>query len=184
LGLTIGFDTKNLLGNLFELAITNKNYLNINQFYYTDAPAEIFFYEILENQFIFHPARFEKLVIFLNGSFALAYNARTIHSDTQLLYAYDPQTDTWDNMDSDYLPYIDESGALKYRYTPADQAALWQSRFSGNIITFDVGMVMSIVKNVDFGVSYNAPKFLIGANNIIGNQQNYGIIKIWTELKL
>ena len=182
-GFEIGFDSKNLFGDYFQYQVTNKNYFSLSYLegYLEGYPdPELFFYEILENNFIIHAYRYHQLRIFLNGGFGLAWNARTIHSDTDLIFAYDPETDSWDNMD-DLYQYNGDTG--EYQYNNDGIESLWSDRLTAHVISFDVGTVISIIENLDFGLSYSTPKLRLGVTNPIGTQQNYGTFKIWTELR-
>lgn len=167
LGFEIGFDSNTLFGHLFQYKVKNSIYFSYMQptiLDYRPVPAEIFFYEILENDFIFHTAG-AKITLFLNGGYGMARNARVIHSDSSFVYSYDVNNDQWNEGRGN----VDD---------------LWVDRWEmANVFNLEVGMVAQIVKNVEIGVGFYSPKLLAGARNPVGNQNSFGTFKIWTELK-
>ena len=161
MSLIIGFDSKTLFGDTFQYKVSNIIHFTTIYFEY---PAELYFYEILKNEFILNNVGPEKITFYLNFNFGLARNSRIVDSTTEFKYKYDSSLDTWVD--------VKKGEPMK-----------WNRWSGGNALSFDLGVNFDIIKNLSVGISAESPKLLLGVVNPIGNQQSFGTFKVWSEIK-
>jgi len=161
MSLIAGFDSKTFFGDTFQYKVSNTIHFTAIYFEY---PAEIYFYEILKNEFILHNLGPEKITFYLDFTFGLARNARLIDSTTEFKYKYDSTLDTWVD--------VKNGEPMKWKRWPG-----------GNALSFELGVNFDIIKNLAVGISAESPKLLLGVINPIGNQSSFGTFKLWSEIK-
>ncbi|OHD19579.1 MAG: hypothetical protein A2086_15160 [Spirochaetes bacterium GWD1_27_9] len=161
LGFKIGFDSTNLFSDFFRYSVSNQIYFVYN---YVNNNPEIFFYEILKNEFIFTDVGPKTLKLYVDFGIGAAKNVRLMSSN----YYYDTVNNRW----------VDKTTR---KTVTLDQKNRWGE---WNVLSIETGFSMDIIKNLSWGIALESPKLLLGVENPIGTQKNFGTIKIWSELKL
>lgn len=173
LGFTLGFDSQKLFGHTFQYRVTNSIYFTyFKQWQPEFYPAissfpreEVYFFDIIKNEFILNEIGPEKLAFFIEFGIGYTSNARLIESTTNLKYEYDRDNDIWiDTKDGEIME--------------------WKRWRESAVVSLKTGFNLDIFKNLSVGFSAESPKLLLGAINPIGNQQSFGLFKIWSEIKL
>lgn len=161
MSLIVGFDSKSLFGDTFQYKVTNTIHFTAIYFEY---PSEIFFYEILKNEFILNNVGPEKITFYVDFIYGFAKDVRFVDSTTEFKYKYDQTLDTW----------VDVKNGKSMK---------WNRWGGGNCLSFELGVNFDIIKNLSVGISAESPKLLLGVVNPIGNQQSFGTFKLWSEIK-
>jgi len=111
--------------------------------------------------------------MFLEFGYGMAKNARMIDPS----FYYNNATSQW------YSSTTNNPVSLDYMINSSNR---W---LSGNVISIQTGFILDIFKNLSVGFSAESPKILLWGSNVwgqttyIGNQANYGIFKLWSEIK-
>ncbi len=177
LGFNIGFDSLKLFGDVFQYKITNKFYFtyilehstNNYAYNYLDhfSGHERYLHEILRNEFILNYLGPERLVFYVEHGLCHQNNARIVDSSTQFKYKYNRDTDSWED-------------------TMENELMSWERWSNAVIASAEIGFYTDIFKNLTVGFSVESPKLLLNpptSNDILGNQQTYGIFKLWSTIK-
>ncbi len=179
LNFKMGFDSRKLFGDIFQYRLINDVYFAYlrewfegwgadNYYSYYPDSSEVYFFEILRNEFILNDIVIEKLLIYTDFGFGYSNNAKVLFEGDQPKYAYDRDGDIWvDTLDGDQMQ--------------------WKRRNLGWVMSYEIGAYIDIVKNLSVGLSFNSPKILISelkeGHNPIGNQNSYFLMKLWSEIK-
>lgn len=176
LGVKIGFDSLKLFGDVFQYKVENKFYFtyilewDYNNYAYNYlhnfSDSEKYIHDIIYNEFILNYIGPDKLAFFVEFGLCYQNNARIVDSSTQFKYIYDRNTDTWvDTMENELMSW-----------------ERWPLAF---IIEAKAGFYIDVFKNFSVGLSAESPKLLLNPPNIndtIGDQQTYGIFKLWSKI--
>ncbi|MBN1214626.1 MAG: hypothetical protein JXA99_04215 [Candidatus Lokiarchaeota archaeon] len=176
IGFNIGFDSLKLFGDVFQYKVTNKFYFTYileydnNNYAYNYlnhfSGHERYIHDIIRNEFILNYLGPEKLVFYVEHGLCHQNNARMVDSSTQFKYTYDRNTDSWvDTMENELMS--------------------WERWPNALILSAEVGFYADIFKNLSVGLSAESPKLLLNpptSDDIIGNQQTYGIFKLWSKI--
>lgn len=176
-GCIIGFDSQKLFGDVFQMKITNKFYFTYllqwdNRFYiFVDhfPGNEKYIHEVFNHEFILNQIGPEKIAFFYEIGYCYQNNARIVDSSTEFVYIYDRETDTY---------------KLKDGMIIEDMS--WERWPVANIIGCKVGAYVDIMKNLTVGLTVESPKLYLNSgigHNILGNQQTYGIFKLWSIIR-
>ncbi|MBN2546794.1 MAG: hypothetical protein JXB50_13425 [Spirochaetes bacterium] len=184
LNFQMGFDSKNLFGDIFQYRIINNVYFaylrewyegwgSNNYYSYYPDTSEVYFFEILRNEFILNDIVIEKLVIYADMGYGFSNNAKVIYQSTPLKYSYDREGDIWeDTLDGEQMK--------------------WKRWNQVWVMSYEIGAYVDIVKNFSIGLSFNSPKILMNElktdsgnsfHNPIGNQNSYVLMKLWSEIR-
>jgi hypothetical protein len=170
-GLIASFDSRSLFGNMFRYKVTNKLYVNVNHQFTENSTPEIYFYEIMQNEFLINNTGAERFAFFLNLGVGYAANARLIYSQ----YSFDVENNVW--MDTQAGQPVDWNAAT----TSWGADTRWAG---GAVLDLSLGFEVDVIKNWTIGFAAESPKILTMTANPIGNQQNFGTFKLWTRISL
>lgn len=179
MGFILGFNSTNLFGNTFQYKITNSIYFTYikpyeikyyKDLYYSDKfnlfeAGEYYFFEVLRNDFIFHDIGPKQLNMYFEFGLGYTKNAKVLFENTNLKYIYDRERDTW----------VDTMYGKEYE---------WLRWGDVVVLSFKTGFSIDIIDNFGIGFDVESPKLLLNTINPIGNQQSYGLFKLWSEIKL
>lgn len=157
----VSFDSKRLFGDTFQYKISNSLLFSL---IYFESPVELYFYEILKNEFILNNVGLDKIIFYLDFTIGSITDVRIVDSTTEFKYKYDSTLDSW----------IDVKNGEKMK---------WKRWNGGAALSFSLGVNFYIIKNLSVGISADSPKLLLGVVNPIGNQQSFGTFKLWSEIK-
>ena len=192
-GLILGFDSKNLFGDLFELIFKNTFYYTLmipmdGRFYSPKSSypvkhypgPEQYLFEIFRNDFVFNKFLPEKLGVYYEFGIGYLNNAKLIGNSVAVKYQYDRANDAWIDTDKHHIME-------------------WPVWCQAAVVSVKTGIYVNIMKNLSVGFDAESPKlslntvgqkskkspYNIDPNSVnpIGNQQSYGVYKLWTEIK-
>jgi|GEM_PF-1356182 len=173
IGIKLGFDSRNLFGDLFQYKVTNDTYITViknmqPQFYLfldEELPLELYFFNIHKHEFTFNEFGPEKLSVFFEFGLGYTRNAKLIDSETQLKYEY--------NRDRDV--YVDTLDGERMK---------WHVWHSGLVLSFSGGIKIEIIKNFLVGLDIESPKICVNEQyHPLGNQRSFSVFKLWSEIK-
>jgi hypothetical protein len=168
LGFITEFDSKDMFGDVFQYILSNRIYFTDNHLMsdnnnqYANKP-EMFFYEILRNEFVINQIGPEKIMFYFEFGYGLASNARIINSN----YYYNSNNNKWIDSTTGGQVVIDKD-----------------SRWSGNVISAETGIIVDMIKNLSIGFTVESPKIQVDGTNPVGDQKSFGTFKLWSEIKL
>ncbi len=163
LGFIVNVDSRDRFGDMFQYSINNKILLAVNS---VENRPEVFFYEICRNTWSFNDIGPKRLSLYFEMGYALGYDIRLISAN----YHYNPYTRYWyDESDNNTIVNVNTS------------TERWHI---ANILRFETGMDMLIMKNLSFGFSIESPKLFLGLNTPIDQQRYFTTIRVWSEIRL